>query len=65
MQELIQWIEQHGQQELAKRIGVTQGAVSQWLGRGYVPHRRVRAVERETRIPASKLNPDFARQAIN
>jgi len=64
MKELERWLElpEHSQTDLAKRIGVTQGAISQWLKNGCVPHRRVRAVERETLIPASKLNPDFSRR---
>lgn len=61
--ELERWLAKPGrtQQELADQVDVSQGAVSQWLRKRRVPHRRVRVVERVTKIPASRLNPDFAR----
>ncbi len=58
MDELLRWISKHSQVELAKGVGVTQGAISQWLQKGHVPTERVRAVERVTRIPAGVLRPD-------
>ncbi len=59
MSEFEKWIERNSTQaELAKRIGVTQGAISQWLKRG-VPPRRVRAVEKVTGIPRERLRPDI------
>jgi len=32
-------------EELAREIGITQGAISQWLTRGRIPVERVRAIE--------------------
>jgi DNA-binding transcriptional regulator YdaS (Cro superfamily) len=59
MNELQKWLDQNPTQaELAKKIGVTQGAISQWLKRG-VPPKRVRAVERVTGIPRERLRPDI------
>lgn len=58
MDELRQWLQEHTQFELARRIGVTQGAISQWLTKGSVPVHRVLAVYRATGIPPEKLRPD-------
>lgn len=58
MRELDLWLEEHSQTELADKIGVTQGAISQWLKRG-VPPRRVKAVEKVTGIPRERLRPDI------
>jgi len=59
MNELKRWLELHSQAELGRRLGITQGAVSQWMAKGGIPLDRVRAVERATGIPASQLHPDF------
>lgn len=58
MNELAKWLEQNGQEALARELRITQGAVSQWLAKGQVPLNRVRGVERVTGIPASTLRPD-------
>lgn len=58
MHELETWLERHTQSELADKVGVTQGAISQWLKRG-VPPRRVKAVEKATGIPRERLRPDI------
>lgn len=58
MGEFEKWIEQHTQVVLAKRLGITQGAISQWLKRG-VPPERCKAVEKITGIPREKLRPDI------
>lgn len=59
MYELQKWIEQHSQRELAEKLGITQGAVSQWLINGRVPVKRARDVERATGIPVELLCPEF------
>jgi len=59
MDDLIKWLEERSQEELAREIGITQGAISQWLTRGRIPVERVRAIERITGIPACKLRPDI------
>ena len=41
---------------LARRLGVRQQAVDQWI---YVPHKRVRDVARITKIPLHVLRPDL------
>lgn len=41
---------------LAKKLGVTPGAVTQWQ---YVPIRHVATVEAITGIPREQLRPDF------
>ncbi len=43
-------------QDLAKQIGVTPSALSQW---DKVPHLRVLEVERVTGIPRHELRPDL------
>jgi DNA-binding transcriptional regulator YdaS (Cro superfamily) len=58
MDELRDWLQEHSQGELAKALGITQGAISQWLASDRVPLERVRDIERVTGIPAGKLRPD-------
>lgn len=48
-----------GQTALALRIGKTQGHVSQWLHRGYVPPEMVLPIERETGVSRHDLRPDL------
>lgn len=48
-----------GQTALARRIGKTQGHVSQWLRRGYVPPLLVPQIEQATGIPRHELRPDL------
>lgn len=50
-----------GQVALAKRLGVSQQAVSEWLRRGWVPLLRAREIEIIYGIPREKLvDPRFA-----
>lgn len=44
--------------ELARAVGVTHGAISQWVS-SRVPADRVVAVERATGIPREALRPDL------
>lgn len=47
-----------GQGWLAKKLGVTQQAISVWLCRGYVPTNRADEIEQLTGVPARELlNP--------
>lgn len=65
MNELRIWLEQNSQRQLAEALGITQGAISQWLRNGQLPLERVRDIERVTGIPAEKLRPDhFGRPAV-
>lgn len=63
MDELIEFIKANTQQTLAESLGVTQGAISQWIAGGKVPIRRVRAVSLVTGIAPAKLHPDFSLEA--
>lgn len=48
------------QEKLGERLGVSQQAVSQWLGQGWVPVKRARVIEREYCIPSALLiNPEL------
>ena len=47
------------QSELARLLGVTPGAISQWMTKGEVPVARVLALESITGIPRHALRPDF------
>lgn len=44
--------------KLARELGITPGAISQWR---YIPAERVAAVSAATGIPAAQLRPDLAR----
>lgn len=51
-----------GQTELASLIGVTQGAISQWVrGVRHIPIRRAADIEEKLRgqVTARELRPDF------
>jgi len=48
-----------GQTALAKRIGKTQGHISKWLQRDFIPPDAVLAIERATGIPRHELRPDI------
>jgi Uma2 family endonuclease len=48
-----------GQTALAEQIGKTQGHVSKWLQRGYIPPESVLPIERATGIPRYDLRPDL------
>jgi DNA-binding transcriptional regulator YdaS (Cro superfamily) len=51
-------VEQAGSlRKLAKKIGVSHQAISQWRS---VPAHRLLAVERATGIPRAELRPDLA-----
>lgn len=47
------------QSALAKAIGKSQGHVSKWLERRYVPAASVIAIERVTGVPRHELRPDL------
>ena len=47
------------QTALAKAIGKSQGHISKWLERKYVPAESVLAIERATGIPRQKIRPDL------
>ncbi len=48
-----------GQTALAEQIGKTQGHISKWLQRGYVPPESVLPIERVTGIPRHEIRPDL------
>ena len=64
MQEFLHFMEKYTQEELAGDLGVSQGAISQWIVNGQIPIKRVRKVSRLTGIPANKLHPDFSEESI-
>ncbi len=45
--------------ELARKIGVTPGAVNNWYRRGVIPAERVKDIEAATGVPAAELRPDL------
>ena len=45
-----------GASKLARELGITQGAISQW---DRVPVERAKAVSRLTKIPLHRLRPDI------
>lgn len=49
-------IRQFGVSQLAKALGITHGAVSQWRR---IPAERALEIERITGIPRSELRPDL------
>jgi DNA-binding transcriptional regulator YdaS (Cro superfamily) len=52
------------QEKLGERLGVSQQAISQWLGQGWVPIKRARVIEREFSIPSALLiNPELVELA--
>lgn len=60
MRALNEWMQTKGvtQKELAKVLGVTQGAISQWRTKGAIPLARVPTLAKLTGIPLSRLRPD-------
>ena len=60
MEALLKWLAEkgHSQHQLAKDLGISQGAISQWMQKGEIPIKRVPAVARSTGIPAAQLRPD-------
>lgn len=53
-------IQQAGTQaKLADLIGKTQGHISTWLRRGYVPPELVLVIEKQTGISRHELRPDL------
>jgi len=63
MNEFEKYLEDNTQQQLAQKLGVSQGAISQWITNGEIPIKRVRDVSRITGIPSNKLHPDFSEEA--
>lgn len=49
----------NGPTKLAKAVGVTPAAVTNWRARGYVPAKMAVAVEAETGVPRTDLCPNF------
>jgi DNA-binding transcriptional regulator YdaS (Cro superfamily) len=47
------------QQVLASKLGIGQGAVSNWVKAGRVPLKRVLEVERATGVARARLRPDL------
>lgn len=60
MSELRRWLEEGRGRgvELAREIGVTPGAVSQWAD-GQIPAERIFKVSAVTGIPLARLRPDI------
>lgn len=57
---LIQAVEAAGgQTALAKAIGKTQGHISTWLRRSYIPAEMVLAIERATGVSRHDMRPDI------
>lgn len=48
-----------GQTALARAIGKTQGHISQWLRREYVPAEEVLKIEAATGVSRHELRPDI------
>lgn len=48
-----------GQTALARKIGKSQGHISKWLQRNYVPAEAVLDIERATGISRHSLRPDI------
>ena len=48
-----------GQTALAADIGKTQGHISKWLERGYIPAECVLPIERVTGVSRHELRPDL------
>lgn len=48
-----------GQTALAKAIGKTQGHISKWLEREYIPAEFVLPIEKATGVPRHELRPDL------
>ena len=48
-----------GLKPAAQKFGVSYQAVQRWLKKGEVPHGRVKAVHRVTKIKKSLLNKSF------
>lgn len=48
-----------GQTALARAIGKTQGHISQWLRREYVPAEEVLKIEAATGVSRHQLRPDI------
>jgi DNA-binding transcriptional regulator YdaS (Cro superfamily) len=53
---LAKWLSEHGVTTLARRLGITQPAVSQWK---QTPPKRVLDIERITGISRHVLRPDI------
>ena len=60
MDALKTWMQASGvnQSELARRLNITHGAVSQWMTAGEIPLGRVKDLARVTGIPPQLLRPD-------
>jgi predicted XRE-type DNA-binding protein len=62
---LTAWLAQNDKSQtwLAEKVGVTQGAVSQWIEQGFVPAKRLPAVAEVTGLAFGDLNPEFKHKA--
>lgn len=52
-----------GQRALAREIGKTQGHISKWLERRYLPAEVVLKIEQATGVPRHDLRPDLYPQS--
>lgn len=58
MEKFLEYLRGRTQSELARAIGVTQGAVSHWIVAGQIPVKRVPQIAKITGIPLAELRPD-------
>ncbi len=63
MEELAKYLRKNTQDQLARKLGLSQGAISQWIVAGEIPIKRVLDVSRVTGIPANQLHSDFSEAA--
>lgn len=54
-----------GQVELARKLGVTQQAVSKWATLGYVPLKRAHEIEHVTGVPRRGLLSPLVRSHVD
>ena len=61
MDALKLWLKASGmtQGQFARAVGLTQGSVSLWFTKGYVPANRVGLVAKVTGLPPQVIRPDI------